>query len=376
MLASAATGIVGFIEKFGGDVDRIFGDAGILPDMAGAPTLKLKLSAFCQLFEESARQTGHEQFRPLVRQPVQAARPRPVGLCGGLGAHPRLGAGESRRPLPLPPGKLGDAARRAARDGLMRLEYQITAPAIVERRQDAELSLGMFLNFFRECCGPPGRPRRCISSTRSRRSRRSTKWPSTRRSISRSRPTRCSSAPRFCRGRCRRPTSSCSPSCRPAWNGSARSRRAEDLLLDRVRTAVRVKLPEGYPALEEVADELRVPVGAICRDLHHAGTTYTELVEGVRRDLALSYVRQRQLPFSEIAMLLGYSELSAFSRAFRRWTGASSKGVARAGRSPARSWQCASKGGMSVTPRIPQDRIRSRRRLPSAAASHARRSRI
>ena len=50
------------------------------------------------------------QFRPLVRQPVQAARPRHVGLCGGLGADPRLGAGESRRPLPLPPGKLGDAA--------------------------------------------------------------------------------------------------------------------------------------------------------------------------------------------------------------------------------------------------------------------------
>ena len=47
------------------------------------------------------------------------------------------------------------------------------------------------------------------------------------------------------------------------------------------------------------------------------------MVEDVRRDLALSYLRQRQLPFSEIAMLLGYSELSAFSRAFRRWTGAS-----------------------------------------------------
>ena len=110
VLASAATGIVGFIEEFGGDVDRIFGDARILPDMAGSPTLKLKLSAFCQLFEESARQTGHEQFRPLVRQPVQAARPRHVGLRGDLGADPRLGAGIPRRPLPLPPGKLGDAA--------------------------------------------------------------------------------------------------------------------------------------------------------------------------------------------------------------------------------------------------------------------------
>jgi AraC-like DNA-binding protein len=97
----------------------------------------------------------------------------------------------------------------------------------------------------------------------------------------------------------------------------------EDPLLDRLRTAVRMKLPDGAPTLDEVAEELRVPLGAVHRDLHDAGATWTELVEGVRRDLALSYVRQRQLPFSEIAMLLGYSELSAFSRAFRRWTGVS-----------------------------------------------------
>jgi AraC-like DNA-binding protein len=34
-------------------------------------------------------------------------------------------------------------------------------------------------------------------------------------------------------------------------------------------------------------------------------------------------MKQRQLPLSEVALLLGYSELSAFSRAFRRWTGRS-----------------------------------------------------
>jgi len=43
--------------------------------------------------------------------------------------------------------------------------------------------------------------------------------------------------------------------------------------------------------------------------------------------LALSYVRQRQLSFSEIAFLVGYSELSAFSRAVRRWTGQSPRAL-------------------------------------------------
>src|SRR4026207_2203960 len=85
VLASAATGIVDFISNMGGDVDRIFGNSRIAPDMAGSPTLKLRLSAFCLLFEQSARQTKHgnfgrgfgNRFRPLdlgfvVHSPVSA----------------------------------------------------------------------------------------------------------------------------------------------------------------------------------------------------------------------------------------------------------------------------------------------------------------
>ena len=59
VLASAATGIVPFIERLGGDIDGIFGNAGIAPDMAGCPTLRLRLASFCALFEEAARRTGN-----------------------------------------------------------------------------------------------------------------------------------------------------------------------------------------------------------------------------------------------------------------------------------------------------------------------------
>jgi AraC-like DNA-binding protein len=61
--------------------------------------------------------------------------------------------------------------------------------------------------------------------------------------------------------------------------------------------------------------------------LHYDGLSYSALVENTRRDLALSYIRQRQLSFSEIAFLVGYSELSAFSRAVRRWTGLSPRAL-------------------------------------------------
>jgi hypothetical protein len=53
VLAAAATGIVDFIEHAGGDIDRIFGNSGIAPDMAGSPTLKLRLADYCRLFEEA-----------------------------------------------------------------------------------------------------------------------------------------------------------------------------------------------------------------------------------------------------------------------------------------------------------------------------------
>ena len=58
VLASAATGLVKFIERQRGDVDRIFGSAGISPEMAGSPTLQLSLNSYCRLFEESARLTA------------------------------------------------------------------------------------------------------------------------------------------------------------------------------------------------------------------------------------------------------------------------------------------------------------------------------
>src|SRR5262245_32573880 len=92
---------------------------------------------------------------------------------------------------------------------------------------------------------------------------------------------------------------------------------------DQIRSAIRARLAEGYPALEAVAEAIKATPAAIQRELARDNFNYKDLVEETRRDLALVYMRQRELPFSEIAFLLGYSELSAFSRAFHRWTGIS-----------------------------------------------------
>jgi len=57
------------------------------------------------------------------------------------------------------------------------------------------------------------------------------------------------------------------------------------------------------------------------RRLAEQGTTFQEVVDEVRRELARKYLQDRALGVTEVAYLLGFSELSAFDRAHRRWTG-------------------------------------------------------
>lgn len=53
------------------------------------------------------------------------------------------------------------------------------------------------------------------------------------------------------------------------------------------------------------------------------GTSFHELLNDVRRELACSYLRQPGVSVTEVAFLLGFTDVSNFTRAFKRWTGAS-----------------------------------------------------
>ncbi len=53
------------------------------------------------------------------------------------------------------------------------------------------------------------------------------------------------------------------------------------------------------------------------------GTSYKHIFEALRSELAIQYIEQNNMPISEITYLLGFSDTSNFTRAFRRWTGQS-----------------------------------------------------
>ena len=61
------------------------------------------------------------------------------------------------------------------------------------------------------------------------------------------------------------------------------------------------------------------------------GTTFRTLLDTVRKDLASTYVHDPDIELAEIAFLLGFSDQSTFSRAFRRWTGNSPSEVRKSG---------------------------------------------
>lgn len=96
----------------------------------------------------------------------------------------------------------------------------------------------------------------------------------------------------------------------------------EEGLLGEVRRRARRLLAED-PSLERVADELHMAPRTLRRRLAALGTSYHDIVEQLRRGLAVEYLQQGDRPVERIAEQLGYSDPSNFGRAFRRWTGVS-----------------------------------------------------
>ncbi|MFT3766130.1 MAG: AraC family transcriptional regulator [Minicystis sp.] len=95
----------------------------------------------------------------------------------------------------------------------------------------------------------------------------------------------------------------------------------EATLAQRVRAAVALELSAGAVSLPAVARRLGVGERTLRRHLEQEGRSFRALVDEVRRERARELVAERRLTLKEIAFLLGFSEPSAFSRAFKRWTG-------------------------------------------------------
>lgn len=92
-------------------------------------------------------------------------------------------------------------------------------------------------------------------------------------------------------------------------------------LAGQVRRFIAETVDQGPPSLRQVAHRLHLSERSLQRRLDEEGCRFADLVEQVRRELALRYIADRTLALGEVAYLLGFAEPSPFHRAFKRWTG-------------------------------------------------------
>lgn len=92
-------------------------------------------------------------------------------------------------------------------------------------------------------------------------------------------------------------------------------------LSERVSRLLGPLLKGREPDLAEIAAKLQLPAWTLRRKLAEEGSGYREILNDTRRDLALTYIRDTELAFGEIAFLLGFASAEAFQRAFKRWSG-------------------------------------------------------
>jgi len=109
--------------------------------------------------------------------------------------------------------------------------------------------------------------------------------------------------------------------------------------VERVRRELRASLPTDWLTEEEVAARLMISSRVLRLRLAGTGSSFRAIMEELRYETARQYLATSVLEFNDVALLLGYSEASAFTRAFRRWSGA-----------PPSVWRAAQAAGRGLPP--------------------------
>ncbi|MFZ1726348.1 MAG: AraC family transcriptional regulator [Albidovulum sp.] len=329
VLSAAATGAASLFREYNGDVDSIFGNAGIDPSDIDDPVNELNLGQFCKLFEVAARRTGNDNIGLEFGHGFQ---PRHLGVLGFAAINsPTLAAALRNLEMffPAHQGKTHFALTQGSE--ILWLRYRIYDERIEQRRQDAELSLGMFCNIFREALGPQWTPLE-VRFEHARPDGHSDHEKCFGAPVKFGRQT---NALAFLRtdldARMPNPDPYLFSMVRSFLESRRPAKQDAEAFAARIRTEIRSRLGRGLPTLHDVADYLGLTETAFQQQLKLNNVAFGDIQRAARQELAIHYLANPDMMLSEIAYALGYSELSAFSRAFRSWTGTSPQRYRRGG---------------------------------------------
>jgi AraC-like DNA-binding protein len=286
--------------------------AGIDRRCLDDPDIKMPAGALGRLLEASARAAHAEDFGLRLAETRSLAVLGPVGLLvcqeptvrGALQALTRYVCLHNEA-LVIRVEELGD-------DAVISVELHLARPAPV--RQGVELAVGVLYRMLRPLLGPGWRPLVCFTHDP----------PADRTTHRRIFGTRVEFGRDFNGIVCPcRDLDHAVPSADPTLARYARLQleamlaRPNATMADKVRELVRLQLPSGRCTIEHVARQLDVDRRTLHRKLAAEGHTFSGILESVRTEIATRILQSSEWPLAGVADLLGFSDLSAFSRWFR-----------------------------------------------------------
>jgi AraC-like DNA-binding protein len=335
VMAAAAEGALERIAASGVDPQDVLSEAGLQPNDFADPTNRISLASYCSLFEIAARKTTQSSFG---LEFGGSFLPQQLGMLGYLAvSSPTLGVALRKFAAYLPTHQ--QATRLAVvnnADGMSFLEYAILDGEIRHREQDAELSIAVLANIFRHCLGPRWAPR-AIHLMHSKPNGK-TRYQEVFGTTPRFEQTSNRIVFRQCEMDCRMPR--CDDNLMRLLE-SELDKRLSRLntkfdVLSRARHEIGIAIGTGAVDLGQISKRCGFPPWTLKRRLKQQGLTFQRLVAETRYKMAMQQL-MRAVPITEVAHAIGYSEISAFTRAFREWTGLSPKKFLAAQRSDTRN---------------------------------------
>jgi len=321
VMAAAAQGVAERIAAAGVDPEAVLQEAGLQSEDIADPTSRIGLSQYCRVFEIAARRTRQVSFG---LEFGAAFAPQQLGLLGYLAiSAPNLGQALRTFAAYLPVHQQATHLAVTGRSGdTAAVEYAIVDGSITERRQDAEVSIAMLLGLFRHCLGARWSPQ-AIHLMHSRPEGR-TRY----EELLGVRPLFEQTGNRIVFRRCELDCPMPRQDERLARLLEAELRkqlprvRARVDVLALARHQIACTLESGELELGRIAAQCGLQPWTLKRRLKDHHMTFQDLVTATRYEHAVEQL-VRGVPITQVAIALGYSEVSAFSRAFRQWTGRS-----------------------------------------------------
>jgi len=312
-----ATQILAVLKTFGADPDEVLTEAGIDPRLFDDPGNLITYAARDRLFNLSVARTGCQHFGLLVGKRMDLGSLGLVGLL--MKTSPNTGKALRSLVNFLHLHSQGAVTSLTVDDDVAMLAYDILEPGLEATDQTGAGAVAMMLNIMRTLCGSDFRP---IEASFAHR-----------------KPVHIEPFRKFFRVPIYFDAERYALMFSPDWLGISPPGADKDLqqLLqkhvdtlkvkhslefpEQVRNVLQSALMTGHCSEEQIASLFSMRSHTLSRRLDAFGTSFHELVDECRFEIARQVLQNTSLSVSHIGTSLGYSRSSAFIRAFRRWSG-------------------------------------------------------